>query len=137
MKNNVLTVSLLTLLIGLFVGYTLAPRTIINPDEMSEMHEEMEKMMGSHNDSEISADGTMGHAMDDMMLGLRGKTGEAYEKAFLEGMIVHHIGAIDMAEELLEQTDRPELVKMANDIISVQSQEVEMMEQWLSDWFNL
>lgn len=137
MKNNVLTVGLLTLLIGLFVGYMLAPRTTMNPEEMLEMHEQMDGMMGNHDGNEISASGAMEHSMDDMMLGLRGKTGEEFEKAFLEGMIVHHIGAIEMAEELLDQTERPELVKMANDIISVQTQEVEMMEQWLSDWFNL
>jgi uncharacterized protein (DUF305 family) len=51
-------------------------------------------------------------------------------------MIVHHIGAIEMAEQLLKETDRPELVKMGNDIITVQTDEVNMMKGWLNDWFN-
>lgn len=136
MNNNVLTIGLLTLLIGLFIGYTLAPRNAIDPEQMFEMHNEMGDMMGGHDENEISASGAMEHSMDDMMLGLRGKTGEEFEKAFLEGMIVHHVGAIEMAEQLLEETDRPELVKMGNDIISVQTTEVEMMENWLNEWFN-
>jgi len=134
MKKNVLVIGLLALIIGLFVGYTLAPRTMMDKETMVEVHEEMEDMM--EHDEDVFADGAMQHSMDEMMRGLKGKTGEEYEKAFLEMMIVHHIGAIKMAEELLEETDRPELVKMANDIISVQNQEVDMMKAWLSEWFN-
>ena len=129
MKNNVLVVGLLTLVIGLFIGYTVAPRTMMDTDDMAEMHESMGEMV-------VSKDAMMQHSMDQMMVGLEGKQGEEYEKAFLEMMIVHHIGAIEMAEDLLTQTQRPELVKMANDIITVQNQEVEMMRNWLKVWFN-
>ena len=137
MKNNVLIVGLLSLLIGLFVGYNLAPGWMMDTDTMIEMHEEMEEVMGHEEDEIISGDGMMQHVMEEMMLDFRGKTGEEYEEAFLKGMIVHHLGAVMMAEELLEQTDRPELVQMANDIIKVQSEEIEMMKGWLSEWFNL
>lgn len=129
MKTNILIVGLLTLLIGLFVGYNLAPNPIMGTKMTQETHEEDEDNMHYE-------DGFMQHSMEEMMRGLKGKTGEGFEKAFLEMMIVHHVGAIEMAEELLEQTNRPELVKMGNDIISVQTQEVEMMETWLSEWFN-
>lgn len=135
MKNNVLVIALLALIAGLFLGYTLTPRTMMNTEFAEEMHEEKEEHM-EYGEEIIDNDGMMQHAMEEMMLGFRGKTGEEYEKAFLEMMIVHHIGAIEMAEELLEQTDRPELVQMANDIITVQNQEVQMMKGWLSDWFN-
>lgn len=135
MKNNILVIGLLALIIGLFAGYTLAPRTMIDSEDMVEMHEEMEEMMG-HEDEMMSGDGTMQHSMDEMMRGLKGKTGEDFEKAFLEQMIVHHIGAIEMAEGLLKETNRPELVKMGNDIITVQTEEVDMMKKWLNDWFN-
>lgn len=135
MKNNVLVIGLLTLVIGLFVGYTLAPQTLMDADMMLEMHDEMEEY-AEHEEELISDDGMMQHAMEEMMFGFRGKIGEEYEKAFLEMMIVHHIGAIEMAEQLLGETDRPELVKMANDIITVQNQEVDMMKDWLNNWFN-
>ncbi len=135
MKNNVLVIGLLTLIIGLFVGYTLAPRTMMDTETMVEMHDEVEEYE-EHEEEIISGDGVMQHAMEEMMRPLMGKTGEEYEKAFLEMMIVHHIGAIEMAEDLLGQTDRPELVKMGNDIITVQTEEVDMMKGWLDDWFN-
>lgn len=77
----------------------------------------------------------MDHEMDAMMADLAGKKGEAFELAFLDGMIVHHEGAVDMARALLEETDRPELVKMANDIISVQTDEIDMMKRWRAEWF--
>lgn len=125
--NNNITIGLLTLIIGLFLGYTLSPQPVMNVDQMEEMHEEV------HDDF---SSGVMQHAMEEMMRPLANVEGEEYEKAFLEMMIVHHVGAIRMAEELLEQTDRPELVAMANDIIEVQTTEVEMMEAWLSEWFN-
>ena len=135
MKNNVLVIGLLTLIIGLFIGYTLAPRATMNTEMVSEMHEEMNKNAG-HTEELISGDGSMQHAMEEMMLGFRGKTGKEFEKAFLEMMVVHHIGAIEMAEQLLKETARPELVKMGNDIIKVQTEEVNMMKKWLNSWFN-
>lgn len=133
MKNNSAVVGLLCLLIGLFVGYSLAPRVAMGPESMVEMHNEMEEMM-DHEDDRMES-GFMQHSMEEMNRGLKGKTGEAFEKAFLEMMIVHHEGAIEMAEDLLNETNRPELVKMANDIITVQTAEIEMMEEWLTTWF--
>lgn len=87
-------------------------------------------------------DGTMmhsGNSMDGMMMDMtarmKGKTGDELDKIFLEDMIVHHQGAVDMAQELLKSTKRPELQKMANDIISAQTQEISMMKGWLAEWF--
>lgn len=77
----------------------------------------------------------MGGTMDGMMSGLSGKTGADFEQAFLSEMIVHHEGAVDMAEALLVQTKRPELVTMAKAIISAQSTEIAQMKQWQKEWF--
>lgn len=136
-KNQTIIIGLLALIVGLILGYFFGGNTMMSDRGFfsnEAMHEEMEEHM--YGDELIDEDGAMIHAMDEMMLGFRGKTGEAYEEAFLRGMIVHHIGAINMAEELLEQTDRPELVKLANDIITSQSDEVEQMRSWLGEWFN-
>lgn len=74
--------------------------------------------------------------MMDMTARMEGKTGDELDKIFLEDMIVHHQGAVDMAKELQKGTERPELQKMAKDIIEVQTKEITMMEKWLSEWFN-
>ncbi len=73
--------------------------------------------------------------MMDMTARLKGKSGAELEKTFLEDMIVHHQGAVDMSKELLKGTTRPELVQFANDIITAQSREIEMQKQWLTEWF--
>lgn len=134
MKSNTTVIALLAAIIGLFVGYVLGGQTM--PQYQMMRDDAMYEEMGEHAD-EMMSDGAMQHAMEEMSYGLRGKDGESYERAFLEMMIVHHIGAINMAEELLTKTNRPELVQMGNDIIRVQTEEVAMMRGWLSDWFNV
>jgi len=76
-------------------------------------------------------------AMDGMMMGLQGKTGDALDEAFLTEMIVHHEGAVSMARTLVAGTKRPELLKLGNDIITAQTKEIEMMTQWRKAWFGI
>lgn len=73
--------------------------------------------------------------MMDMTERMKGKTGDELDKVFLEDMIIHHQGAVDMAVELQKGTARPELQKMATDIIDVQTKEIDMMKAWLGTWF--
>lgn len=72
--------------------------------------------------------------MDDMMEGmmskLDGKTGEEFDEAFIEEMIVHHEGAVEMAEAALKHAKRPELIELAKAIIEAQNKEIEMMKGW-------
>ncbi len=83
--------------------------------------------MGSRHDMHATMDGMMGS--------LKGKTGDTFDKAFLSEMIVHHEGAVAMAEQVLATSKRPELLKLANDIISAQNKEIEMMKTWGKTWF--
>lgn len=88
-------------------------------------------------------DGTMMHdesmsmdaMMHDMMSELEGKKGDEFDQAFLSEMIVHHEGAVVMAQAVLQNSKRPELIKLANDIIKAQTSEIEMMKGWLTSWF--
>jgi uncharacterized protein (DUF305 family) len=77
----------------------------------------------------------MGSMMMDMTARMQGKTGDELDKIFLQDMIVHHQGAVDMAKLLAVGTKRPELQKMASDIISVQNKEIDMMKGWEKEWF--
>jgi uncharacterized protein (DUF305 family) len=73
--------------------------------------------------------------MDGMMATLEGKTGDEFDKAFLSEMIVHHQGAVDMAQAVLDTSKKPELIKLANEIISAQTKEIKMMQDWQKAWF--
>ncbi len=143
-NNNSIIIGLLALIVGLLLGYFFGVGAMGRGIEggmggmMNMMGgDSMFEEMGEHKYGEelIDGDGAMSHAMDEMMLGFRGLEGEAYEEMFLRGMIVHHLGAIEMAEELLKQTDRPELVTLGNNIIKAQTEEVSMMKGWLNTWF--
>lgn len=134
-KNSAVIIGLLAVIVGLIIGYFFGtaamPRGFFGG---TAMYQEMGEHM--YEDELIESDGAMQHAMDEMMLGFRGLEGEAYEEMFLRGMIVHHLGAIAMAEELLEQTDRPELTQLANNIIESQTAEVAQMREWLKEWYS-
>lgn len=74
-------------------------------------------------------------AMNGMMQGLEGKKGDALDQAFLDEMIVHHEGALDMAQALLAGTERPELIELGNAIIATQTREIQQMKLWRDEWF--
>jgi uncharacterized protein (DUF305 family) len=80
---------------------------------------------------------SMRQMMDAMGKNLEGKTGSDFDSAFLEEMIPHHLGAIDMARMVLATSKRPELIKMANDIITAQQKEIDMMREWERTWFGV
>lgn len=89
----------------------------------------MDHTMMGHN-------GIPSNTMEDMsMSSLQGKTGDAFDKAFLEEMIVHHKGAIDMAYMVKATSKKPELLQLADEIIAAQTKEISQMEMWLSVWF--
>jgi uncharacterized protein (DUF305 family) len=74
----------------------------------------------------------MGHGGADSPLA--DLEGEAFEVGFLSMMIVHHQGAVEMSEWILERTERPELRETAEAIIASQEAEIEMMSEWLQGY---
>jgi uncharacterized protein (DUF305 family) len=72
-----------------------------------------------------------------MMGDLTSLTGQELEKAYIQGMIVHHQGAIEMAHQVSVLTPRPEVQHMADAIVTVQSKEVEVLQGWLNSQFGM
>ncbi len=64
-----------------------------------------------------------------------GRADEAFDQRFLEGMIVHHEGALDMAQQVLQNSDRPELQQLAQAILTTQQAEIDQMQQWNQSWY--
>ncbi|PHM46310.1 hypothetical protein Xmau_00720 [Xenorhabdus mauleonii] len=56
---------------------------------------------------------------------------EDADVAFAEGMIAHHLGAIDMAKIELKYGKNPEMRELAKAIINAQGPEIEQMQKWL------
>lgn len=68
-----------------------------------------------------------------MMRDLTKLSGHELDDAFMEDMIKHHEGAVDMAKEVLEVTQKPEVVQLAKNIIASQTAEIETFKKMLND----
>lgn len=53
--------------------------------------------------------------------------------AFMQGMIPHHQGAVDMAEIVLKYGKDRETQALAKQIISSQNKEIALMQEWLKN----
>lgn len=60
-----------------------------------------------------------------------------YEIKFMEGMIDHHMMAVMTAEVCLDAAVHAELLAMCQNIITTQTQEIQTMQAWLSDWYGI
>jgi uncharacterized protein (DUF305 family) len=70
------------------------------------------------------------HRQSLMMHQSLGAAGAEFESRFIDAMIPHHQGAIAMAKEALEKSQRPEIKQLAQAIIQSQQAEIEQMQQW-------
>jgi uncharacterized protein (DUF305 family) len=125
-KNTIiiLLVAILAVVIGYFIGSAACGNR--NGNMMHQMPNG-QMMMGGSMD------------MDDMMKSmsgsLEGKTGDAFDREFLAQMIVHHEGAVEMAEEALKNAKHQEIKDMAKAIIDAQTKEIGQMKEWHSTWY--
>lgn len=85
------------------------------------------------NMADHSAMGMMS-SMDGMVAELEGKTGEEFDKTFIEQMIVHHQSAIDMAAPGEKNAMRQEVKDLAAEVVGAQTREVEQLKQWRKEW---
>ena len=58
-----------------------------------------------------------------------------YELQFLDTMILHHQGAIDMAQLAETRAQHNELKTLAKTIIADQQKEIAQMKKWRDEWF--
>jgi uncharacterized protein (DUF305 family) len=61
-------------------------------------------------------------------------TGES-DELFINMMVPHHQGAVEMARIALERSDRAEVREMAQAIIASQEAEVQQMREWKQQWY--
>ena len=73
--------------------------------------------------------------MDKMMAAMQGMTGAEFEQAFLMMMPMHHMGASSMAALAPGRATNPELLQLAQNIVTTQGQEIEQMRQWALAWY--
>ncbi len=95
------------------------------------MEEGKERIQYSNDEKGATKEGMSMEAMNKI---LEGKTGDDFDKNFIEMMIHHHEGAIDMAELIPARAKHEEIKKLGQDIISAQTQEITAMKTWAKAW---
>ena len=83
--------------------------------------------MGGMEDMEGMNNGEMGSGqMAEMSRQMIMPNGEYSDRAFIDAMVPHHEGAVDMAQVALKRAEHPEISDLAEEIISAQRAEVEL-----------
>ena len=98
-----------------------------------------------HASHDMSAEATDDESMTDMLKDYTESMTKMHEEmvigmayndpdaAFAQGMLGHHIGAVDMAEIELKYGTDEEMRKLAQEIINAQQSEIKQMKAWLAD----
>ncbi len=125
MKNNALLFGIGGFLAGGLI-VALAATTIYRPAMNSN------NMMNGGDRGTASNVSSM--SMDDMTKSLQGKTGDEFDKAFINEMIAHHQGAVAMAKLAATNAKHDEVKNLAENIITVQEKEISEMQGWQAAW---
>lgn len=140
MQNQAILYGIIGVLAGSLLTIFVASNAVNNKNQQmmgmmgmrtQNMMEETEEMIEEKDEMHKVG---MDMSMNEMTESLKEKTGDAFDKAFINAMIDHHQGAIDMANLAVENAKHDEIKTLANDIISAQTNEIEMMKEWQTAW---
>ena len=65
---------------------------------------------------------------------IQAATGGDFDMLFLDMMIQHHQGAIEMSRDALAKAEHQEIKQLAQRIIDEQQKEIDQMNQWRESW---
>lgn len=87
---------------------------------------------GEHSGGEhVPGEPMPGLATFEQMQALQAADGVEAERLFLELMIAHHIGGVEMAEAVLARSDETVVVNLAQGMIALQQKEIDYMAELL------
>jgi uncharacterized protein (DUF305 family) len=69
-----------------------------------------------------------------MMRGLSNLSGAALDKVFLEDMIMHHMGAVMMAQSVQSHIEHTEMTELTKAIMETQTDEIQLMQRMLTEF---
>ncbi|PWN02266.1 DUF305 domain-containing protein [Nocardioides silvaticus] len=88
--------------------------------------------VNAHGDGEMEMDHDMPGMMSaEDMEALEAAQGEEFEQMFLEMMIEHHEGAVEMAETEQADGEYPDAIDLAGTIVDTQQDEIDQMQSLL------
>jgi uncharacterized protein (DUF305 family) len=70
-----------------------------------------------------------------MMTKQLGKADSMYDERFINTMISHHEGAVQMAKDAEKKATHPELKQLAQNIAVTQQKEIDKLKSWRKGWY--
>ena len=122
MNKNIIVTLVAGLIIG--VGGTLGATALMQDDDDTQEAASSQQTVTDHS----------AMSMDEMNSELENLSGDDFDKAFIEMMIAHHEGAVDMAELSADRARHDEVKQLSQEIIEAQEAEIAEMRQWQADW---
>ncbi len=133
-KNKGIIIVIVTLVVGLGIGYQIGGNKA--PVQVAKQNTQGTHMMPNGNMMGNGGSMNMADMMTSMNAELKGKTGDTFDQGFLAEMIVHHQGAVEMAQLALTNAKHQEIKDLANAIIAAQNKEITEMKAWQKNWYN-
>jgi uncharacterized protein (DUF305 family) len=87
---------------------------------------------GEPNNTSTADHGSMNHSA---MQSAPNAAAQAYDLQFLDTMIAHHSGAVEMAKAATTKAENAELKAFAGKIVADQNLEITEMKKWREQWF--
>jgi uncharacterized protein (DUF305 family) len=85
----------------------------------------------------ITYEPQMKPGMMNQMEKLAALDGAEFEIEFMQMMIKHHRKAVKEGEQCLKKAYHPELRELCGDIVEAQTSEIELMQTWLCQWYDI
>ncbi|MEH2346708.1 MAG: DUF305 domain-containing protein [Nostoc sp.] len=112
--------------------------------EITQMKQWRQAWYPKAGDKPMAYNSQMGHMMEmssDQMKGMMmsqdlGADDAEFDLRFINAMIPHHEGAVKMGQDALSKSKRPEIKKLAQEIVKAQEVEIKEMQQWGKAWYN-
>jgi uncharacterized protein (DUF305 family) len=104
-------------------------------------HNTMDHNSMNHNSMPVNSNASMNSNMDhnsmnhSMMKSDPNAASAPYDLQFIDTMIHHHEGAVEMASMVVKKSANEELKKFAQKIIDDQKKEIAQMKDWREKWF--
>ena len=92
-----------------------------------------ESMEGMDHGSDDKGGMDMGSMTEEDMTALESASGSEFDRMFLEMMIEHHRGAVEMAQQQIGDGNYPDALIMAQNIVTSQTAEIEIMNALLAE----
>ena len=142
-KLNILSQSIgLVAIASLATGALAACTSTTNPESSSPSNAPIASSTPSSISTSTPKPTSMGNMdkmdkkgnMNNMAMDL-GPADANFDLRFIDGMMPHHQGAIVMAKEAQQKSQRPEIKKLADEIIMAQTKEITELQTWRKQWY--